>query len=139
MTDNMEKKCSKCRQLKLMEEFDEGKARCKNCSEYKQQYRENHREELRLKAKEMYEQNKKQIQNKHKERVEHPICKIEVGRNTMKRHERSKRHQDIMTNTKETKQEREPKNIEKEKEQVRRQQVIDDINHTFPSYQELGT
>ena len=118
MTDNMEKKCSKCRQLKLMEEFDEGKARCKNCSEYKQQYRENHREELRLKAKELYEQNKKQILNllnKHKEKVERPICKIEMGRNKMTRHERTKRHQNNMTNTKEIKKEQEPQNIEKEK------------------------
>ena len=43
------------------------------------------------------------------------ICKVEVGRNKMKTHERSKRHQDIMNNTKGTKQEPEPKSIEKEK------------------------
>ena len=52
MTDNMKKICSKCRKLKLMEDYDEGNALCKKCSEYKQQYRENRREELRFKAKE---------------------------------------------------------------------------------------
>ena len=53
--------------------------------------------------------------NKHKEKVECPICRIEVGRNKMARHERSKRHQSNLTNTKDTKQEPEPKNIEKKK------------------------
>ena len=54
----------------------------------------------------------------------------------MKRHERSKRHQDIRhyEQDKETKQEPEPKNIEKEKEQVRKQQTIDYINETFSSF-----
>ena len=55
-----------------MEHFDNGKAQCKKSSEFKQQYKENHREELRLKAKTHYEQNKEQILNE----VECPICKI---------------------------------------------------------------
>ena len=93
----MKKTCSRCGVLKLIEDFDNGKAQCKKCREFKQQYRENHREEQIL------------ILNKHKETVECPICKIEVGRNKMKRHERSKRHQNNTTNTKETKQEPKPK------------------------------
>ena len=57
----------------------------------------------------------------------------------MTRHERTKRCQNNMTNTKESKHEQEPKNIEKEKDRLRRQQTIDYINDTFPSHQELGT
>ena len=111
MTDNMKKTCSRCGVLKLIEDFDECKALCKTCNEYKQQYRESHREELRFKAKEDYEENKERILIK----VECPICKIQIIRKAMARHERTKRHQDNMNKTKVTnqEQEQEPKNIEK--------------------------
>ena len=56
MSEDKGKKYSTCRTVKPLEHFDEGKALCQKCSEYKQ--RENHREELRQKAKEHYEQYK---------------------------------------------------------------------------------
>ena len=65
---------------------------CQKCSEYKQRYREYHREELRRKAKEHYEQYKGQKLEKQKEKVECPICKIDISRNKMQRHERTQRH-----------------------------------------------
>ena len=60
--------------------------------EYKQHYRENHREKLRQKERERYEQYKRQKLEKQKEKVECPICKIEISRNKMLRHERTQRH-----------------------------------------------
>ena len=81
MSEDIGKKCSKCRTVKPLENFDEGKTLCQTCSEYKQQYRENHREELRQKAEEHYEHYKGQKLEKQKEQVECPICKIDISRN----------------------------------------------------------
>ena len=59
MSEDKGNKCSKRRTVKPLENFD-GKGLCQTCSDYKQRYREHHREELRQKAKEHYEQYKQQ-------------------------------------------------------------------------------
>ena len=92
MIENQDKKCSKCKKTQTLEHFDNGKALCQKCYEYKQQYRENHREELRQKERERYEQYKGKKLEKQKEKVECPICKIDISRNKMQRHERTQRH-----------------------------------------------
>ena len=56
-----EKKCSKCNVLKSDDSFIDGKALCNKCAEYKKQYREQHREKLRLEAREYYDNNKEKI------------------------------------------------------------------------------
>ena len=38
MSEDKGKKCSTCRTVKPLEHFDEGKALCQKCSEYKQRY-----------------------------------------------------------------------------------------------------
>ena len=80
MSEDKGKKCSKRRTVKPLENFD-GKGLCQTCSDYKQRYREHHREELRQKAKEHYEQYKQQ-----------KLCKIDISRCKMLRHERTQRH-----------------------------------------------
>ena len=95
MSEHQDKNCSKCKKTQTLENFANGKALCKTCCEYKQHYRvyrENHREELRQKEREGYEQYKGQKLEKQKEKVECPICKIDISRNKMLRHERTQRH-----------------------------------------------
>ena len=60
---------------------------------------ENHGEELRQKAKEHYEQYKGQKLEKQKEKIECPICKIDISRYKMSRHERTKRHRNNLNKT----------------------------------------
>ena len=107
-----EKKCSKCKNLKPDNNFSEGRALCNKCIEYKRQYREQHREELRLAQKEYYARNKEEIQQRKKEyyennkekinekqkenngaKIECTICKCKVGKYRMKIHEQSIKHQ----------------------------------------------
>ena len=51
MSEDKVKKCSKCRTVKPLKNFDEGKALCQKCSEYTQRYRENHRRIIETKGK----------------------------------------------------------------------------------------
>ena len=134
MSEEKGKKCSKCRTVKPLENFDDGKALCQKCSEYKQRYRENHREELRQKAKEHYEQYKGQKLEKQKEKVECPICKIDISRNKMSRHERTQRHKNNLNNTN-TKRIEQPVLSDKEKKRINHQKNIDYLNDIFPSFQ----
>jgi hypothetical protein len=134
MSEEKGKKCSKCRTVKPLENFDDGKALCQKCSEYKQRYRENHREELRQKAKEHYEQYKGQKLEKQKEKVECPICKIDISRNKMLRHERTQRHKNNLNNTN-TKQIEQPVLSDKEKKRIKHQETIDYLDDVFPSFQ----
>ena len=92
MNEHNNKKCSKCKETKTLENFTNGKACCQKCCEYKQQYREYHREELRQKAKEYYEKYREQKLEKHKEKVEGPICKTVVSTSAMLRHKNTQRH-----------------------------------------------
>ena len=108
MSENQDKNCSKCKNTQTLENFDNGKALCQKCCEYKQQYRENHREELRQKERERYEQYKGQKLEKQKEKVECPICKIDISRNKMLRHKRTQQHKKHLNNP-------DPKQIEQQK------------------------
>ena len=92
MNEHKGRKCSKCKKTQTLENFANVKALCQKCCEYKQHYRENHREELRQKERERYEQSKRQKLENQKEKVECLICKIEISRNKMLRHERTQRH-----------------------------------------------
>lgn len=57
--DEIEKKqCTKCKVFRLTNQFKEGRTQCNICLASKQEYRENHREKLREKAREYYENNK---------------------------------------------------------------------------------
>ena len=76
MSENQDKKCSKCKKTQTLENFDNGKALCQKCYEYKQQYRENHREELRQKERERYEQYKGKNFRNRKKRLNVPFVRL---------------------------------------------------------------
>ena len=133
MSENQDKNCSKCKKTQTLENFANGKALCKKCCEYKQHCRENHREELRHKERERYEQYKGQTLEKQKEKVECPICKIDISRNNMLRHERAQRHKKHL-NKPDSKQIEQQKKIEEEMKRIKHQEIIDYLNATFPSY-----
>ena len=133
MSENQDKKCSKCKKTQTLENFANGKALCKKCCEYKQHYRENHREELRQKERERYEQYKGQKLEKQKEKVECPICKIDISRNKMSRHTRTQRHKKHR-NKPDPKQIEQQKKTDEEMKRIKHQEIIDYLNATFPSY-----
>ena len=100
---------------------------------YKQHYRENHREELRQKERERYEQYKGQKLEKQKEKAECPICKIDISRNKMSRHKRTQRHKKHL-NKPDPKQIEQQKKTDEEMKRIKHQEIIDYLNATFPSY-----
>ena len=55
------KQCSRCKKSKDVSEFIEGRASCNKCLNYKQQYRETHRERERQQSKAYYETNREEI------------------------------------------------------------------------------
>ena len=124
MSEDKGKKCSTCRTVKPLEKFDEGKALCQKCSDYKQRYRENHREELRQKAKEHYEHYKGQKFEKQKEQVECPICKIDMSRYKMLRHKRTQPHKTTLNKNNNNKQIEQPVLSDKEKKIIKHQETI---------------
>ena len=136
MIENQDKKCSKCKKTQTLEHFDNGKALCQKCYEYKQQYRENHREELRQKERERYEQYKGKKLEKQKEKVECPICKIDISRSKMSRHERTQRHKNNL-NKPDPKQIEQQKENDEEMKRIKHQETIDYLNATFPSYPDV--
>ena len=107
------------KKTQTLKNFANWKAICRKCCEYK----ENHREELRQKERERYEQYKGQKLEKQKEKVECPICKIDISRNKMLRHERTQRHKPKKTKEKWWRNDRNrtPRNHRL-------------LNATFPSY-----
>jgi hypothetical protein len=133
MNEHKGRKCSKCKNTQPLDNFDNGKALCQKYSEYKQQYRENHREELRQKQRERYKQYKGQKLEKQKEKVACPICKIDISRNKMLRHERTQRHKNNL-NKPDPKQIEQQKKTDEELKRIKHQETIDYLNATFPSY-----
>ena len=135
MSEDKSKKCSRCGVYKQLNNFDTDKAQCEKCSEYKQRYRENHREQLRKKAKEIYEENKDEILEKKKEKVECPVCKKEISKAKMRLHEKTKRHIYYLNNPKQTKEELEKEKAEqRRKERIEHQKTIAYLNENFPYY-----
>ena len=126
----------KCKNTQPLDNFDNGKALCQKYSEYKQQYRENHREELRQKQRERYKQYKGQKLEKQKEKVACPICKIDISRNKMLRHERTQRHKNNL-NKPDPKQIEQQKKTDEELKRMKQQETIDYLNATFPSYPDV--
>lgn len=104
-TDEVEKKqCTKCKVIRLTNDFKEGRTQCNKCLAIKQKYRENHREKLNEKAKEYYENNKDKKaeynkkyreENKEKinEKIECPLCKCFINKTHIDRHFNTKKHQ----------------------------------------------
>ena len=90
-------------------------------------------EELRQKERERYEQYKRQKLEKQKEKVECSICKIEISRNKMLRHERTQRHKKHL-NKPNPKQIEQQKKTDEEMKRIKHQEIIDYLNATFPSY-----
>jgi hypothetical protein len=134
MSEDTCRKCSRCSKTQPLDNFDEGKALCQKCSEYKQRYRENHRDELRQKTKEHYAQYREIKLEKQKEKCECPICKIEISRQKMPRHERTKRHKNNLNKTN-NKQIEQHVLSDKEKTRIKHQETIDYLNDVFPSFQ----
>lgn len=83
------KQCSKCKVNQPLHRYTEGRKQCNLCIEQKQRYREKFKEEISIKQKEYYEQNKKKIN----EKVECPICKCLVAKYKLFRHGQSQKHQ----------------------------------------------
>ena len=90
MTDK--KQCSKCKVFQPLDYKNECK-QCNKCLENKRRYREQHKETLKQYAQHYYERTKEELSDKKKETLECPICKCEVRKYTMKRHEESIKHQ----------------------------------------------
>jgi len=61
--------------------------------EYRQKYLEKNKEKIAEQRKEYYEANKKTILEKLKEKIECPICKCYIRKDSFKEHTRSKKHQ----------------------------------------------
>ena len=59
----------------------------------KKRYRDQHREGIEQCAKECYERKKAELSDKKEETLECTICRCEVRKYTMKRHEESIKHQ----------------------------------------------
>ena len=89
---------------------------------------------MRQKAKENYEKYKGQKIEKQKEKVECPICKVDVSRNKMLRHEKTQRHRTNLNNTN-AKQIEQPVLSDKETKKIQHQETIDYLNDVFPSFQ----
>ena len=68
MSEDTCRTCSRCSKTQPLDNFDEGKALCQKCAEYKQRYREKHREELSQKAKTHYEQHREITLEKQKKK-----------------------------------------------------------------------
>lgn len=89
--------CSKCKAFRSVDTYKDGRTQCYVCLEQKRRYREKHRDELREKAKQYYEQNRGEVYIKQttpdSDRVECPLCKCMVGKYRMKQHEQSFKHQ----------------------------------------------
>ena len=58
-----------------------------NNKEKLKEWRENNKEELKLKKKEYYENNKEKINEKYKETVKCDLCNIEITKHNLKRHQ----------------------------------------------------
>ena len=91
MTDK--KQCSKCKVYQPLDNYKNECKQCNKCLENKRRYREQHKETLKQYAQQYYERKKEELSDKKKETLECPICKCEVRKYTMKRHEESIKHQ----------------------------------------------
>ena len=129
MTDK--KQCSKCKVLRIVDDFKEGRKQCNVCLENKRRYREHHKEELKVKAQEYREKNREEINTKRNEKTECLICKCMIRKYTMNRHEQSEKHQTNLQNTQQEK-------TNTENKELTHQQVIDNLNDTFPSFEILN-
>ena len=111
------KQCSKCKKSKTLDNYRPDRKLCNQCLEEKARYRENHREELREKAKEYYQNHKdkakeynertkeerKEYKKEYRTRtIECPYCLMTIRLNHKSDHDKTKRHQENITNKKET-------------------------------------
>ena len=74
MNEHKGRKCSKCKKTQTLENFANGKALCQKCCEYKQHYRENHREDKKS-GNAMNNTNDKNLRNR-KKRLNVPFVKL---------------------------------------------------------------
>lgn len=85
------KQCSKCKIIRTIDYFKEERKQCNVCLESKKRYRETYKQEISIKYKEYYDNNREKINEKAA--AECPICKCYVKSSAMKRHEQSIKHQ----------------------------------------------
>ncbi len=81
--------------LRQQQHYEENKERL---ILYQQQYREKHKEQISEKKRQHYEANKQKISEKQKEKVECKVCHCFIRKDNMRRHERTKKHQDNFHN-----------------------------------------
>ena len=103
--ENPQKKCSKCKQMKLTQQFSLCKSDkdgyshyCKECDSAKSlTYRENNKELIANKYKVYRDANKEKINLQKRERI---ICEcgFEINKNSMTRHLKNKIHSQLMKN-----------------------------------------
>ena len=87
------KQCSKCKVFRPLHQIEGNNKNCNICLEQRRRYREKHREEIKPKAKEYYQNNKKELNEKQNEKYECPVCKCFVREYAMRRNEQSIKHQ----------------------------------------------
>ena len=90
---NETKQCSKCKVFWSPKQIEEGNNTCNICLEQKRRYRLKHKEEIKVKAKEYYEEHKEKLNEKQRVKAECPVCKCMVRAYAMRRHEQSVKHQ----------------------------------------------
>ena len=88
-----EKQCSKRKVFQPLNDYKNECKQCRACSENIKRHREHHREGIKQYAKECCERRQEESNDKKKEPLECTICKCEVRKYTMKRHEESIKHQ----------------------------------------------
>ena len=91
MTDK--KQCSKCKVFQPLNYYRDECKQCNICLESKRRYRERHKGATRLYAKEYYEKNKEELNEKQHVKTERSVCKCLIRTYAMKRHEQSMKHQ----------------------------------------------
>ena len=120
------RQCSKCKVLRIVDDFKEGRKQCNVCLDNKRRYREKHKEELSNNNKEYHEKNREELNTKRNEKTECLICKCMVRKYTMNRHNQSMKRQTNLQNTQQKQTNTENKEL------LTHQEIIDNLNDTFP-------
>ena len=93
----MEKECPKCRQLRPLDWFIEGRQLCQQCINHQHTYRQRHKEQVNAYNKQYYQEHKEEIKAKKKDMyIDCFYCKCPVHEYRMKRHIESNKHQKLM-------------------------------------------
>ena len=88
--------CSKCKQSRPLDWFEDGKKLCNQCLNHQRAYRQRHREKISNYNKTYYQENKEQVLEKvkewHNKFTDCFYCKCPVSNHNMSVHIRTNKH-----------------------------------------------